>query len=598
MAKHRKRWIGAYIYRTLNRPLGYTRKRLAANDALLIISILGVLAGALAAGFILLFRWTIDAPMNNWLPGDFEALPALWRFALPTAGGLLLGLALLAVKSSSRSVGLSHVIHVTNNLHGELPARNAIVQFVAGSIAILSGQAGGREGPAVHLGAAITSWASRTLHLPRNSSRILISCGTAAAIAASFNTPIAGVIFAMEVVMLEFTIAGFTPVILAAITATLMTRASFGAEPMFAVEVLQMTSFYEVFFIAMLGLCCGLVSAAFLSVQRLCLRLSHINIALRLTLAGLVTGAVGYYLPEVLGLGYDTLAEILRNNIAFSALAVIVAGKLAVTAISCGLGMPLGFIGPALIIGAGMGGLLGLLGNQWQPELASETGFYVLLGMGALVGAVLNAPLTALLTIVELTNSAHIMLPGMLAIITATLTSNGVFKQNAAQHAILLSQGFRVQSDPLSLALQRASVANLMERSFRRVALSMTFQQIQRLLENRPRWLLVAPPEKTKRLIDSTDLILHIEELSADQDPEDLQNLEINLLEIPGKKRRLAEIQPQATLREAWELMNNEDAEALYVSGPALALYLPPSGIITREDIENYYRNPLRRRKS
>lgn len=602
----------------INRPLIYAREKLASGDALLSISVLGILAGALAAAIILVFRFTIDAGQASILPGgipeNFESLPPLWRFLLPAGGGFLLGLIMLGINRSYHSVGVAHVIHTTNNLHGELPPKNMLFQFFAGVAAICTGQSGGREGPAVHLGAGITSWAAQALALPHNSSRILVSCGTAAAIAASFNTPIAGVIFAMEVVMLEYTIIGFTPVILAAITATLMSRASFGSDPMFLIDVVQMTSFSEVFFVALVGIACGCVAALFVAIQKFCLRWSESKAIWRLSIAGTFTGLVALYVPEVLGMGYDTLALLLQNQIVGAALVAIVACKLLVTAVSCGLGMPLGFIGPALIVGAGLGSLLGTLGLQMQPQISTDVGLYVLLGMGAMMAAILNAPLAALLAIVELTNSAYIMLPGMLAIISATLTSNGVFGQNSAQHATLLSQGFKVQSDPLSQALQRASVSSLMDKNFRHVAHVMTIKQIEALLENRPRWLLLSPPDTHKRLIDSTDLVMHMEELTArllseqeaqkeaeekgeqtsGQGSEDQAQQEVALLELAGKQRVLADIQPQATLREALEMMNEKKADALHVSAPAMPLYVPPSGILTREDIENYYRHPQR----
>lgn len=604
MVKHRIRWLQAALNRVFNRPIGYVRQKLANNEAVLSLSILGIISGALAAMVILFFRWVIDVSQALIVPGgaaeNFELLDPLWRFGLPATGGLLLGLMMIAVNRKSRGLGLAHVIHVTNNLHGDLPARNAILQFVAGSVAMITGQSGGREGPAVHLGAAVTSWAARFMNLPRNSSRILISCGTAAAIAASFNTPIAGVIFAMEVVMVEYTIAGFTPVILAAITATLLSLDSFGGDSMLLTTAVQMTSAQEVVFVAAIGVACGTIAASFVAIQNVCLRLSHINPVLRLSLAGIITGSVAVFVPEVLGLGYDTLQNMLENNIVGVALLAIVLGKLFVTAVSCGLGIPLGFIGPALIIGAGVGSLMGAVGIELRPDQASDITLYVLLGMGALMAAILNAPLAALLAIVELTNNAHVILPGMLAIICANLTHNGVFRQSSAQLATLLSQGFKIQNDPLSRALQRASVSSLMDRNFRRVSHAMSVEQVKTLLENRPRWLVVAPPDSAKFLVDSTDLVLHMEEHNArvekraEKIEEEQQMLAIHLLDIGGKRRQLADIQPQATLREALELMNQEDADALYVSGPPLALYVPPSGIITRGDIENYYRHPQR----
>ena len=194
--------------------------------------------------------------------------------------------------------------------------------------------------------------------------------------------------------MLEYTIAGFMPVVLAAVVATLMTRASFGDEPVLLIESISMTSIEEVFFVALIGFFCGGAAALFVKIQSTCMKYSHITPLIRFGLIGLVTGCAGVLVPQVLGLGYDTLQATLLNNVSFSVLAAVIACKLFVTAFACGLGMPLGYIGPALIIGAGIGSLLGIVGIEAMPELASDRTLYVLLGMGAMMGALLNAPVS------------------------------------------------------------------------------------------------------------------------------------------------------------------------------------------------------------
>lgn len=578
-------------------PLRLMRDRLVTNNAILSLSILGILTGLLAATLIVIFRHALEWPARAWMPAgiaeNFEALPDIWRFGAPLIGGLLLGSCYLFIDRSRQSVGLAHVIHVCNNLHGAVPAKNAVVQFFAGLLALLSGQSGGREGPAVHLGAAISSKITEVLRLPHNSARVLISCGTAAAIAASFNTPIAGVIFAMEVVMLEYTIAGFTPVILAAIVATIVSRASFGAEPAFLIELINMSTTAEVFLVTGLGLACGALAALFVLVQRLCLRWSDKPALLRLGLAGFLTGLVALPVPEVLGLGYDTLQSMLSDSLPLQFLLIFIVSKLLISAIACGLGMPLGFIGPALIVGAATGSFVGQSAEGWMA-LNSDPQFFVLLGMGALMGAILNAPLAALLAIVELTHNPQIMLPGMLAIITATLTSGGLFRQISAQEATLKSQGFQINNDPLSQALQRASVVSLMDRDYRRTEQILSRNHAEALCKYRPRWLLYMHSTDGLQLLETTDLILHLEEQRPEESDPDTQSGDqaVDLSKVAGKQRSTANIQPEATLKEALELLNVEAVNALYISGPAVAFYVPPRGIITRDHIENYYRNP------
>lgn len=585
-------WFGARCITRVTASLDRLRHLLSHQDALLTLALLGVIAGALSAGISLLFRFTIEWPLSQFLPGNdaenFEGLPTHWRFLVPLTGALLVGLLLLVFRKEHRSVGVSHVVNRLNNQHGWMPWQNAVAQFCAGVVALISGQSGGREGPSVHLGAAINSLTARFLHLPNNSTRILISCGVAAAISAAFNTPIAGVIFAMEVVLLEYTIVGFTPVILAAVTGALMTRAVYGSEPMFIIELIDMNSASEVFFIVLIGLVCGSAAALFIVVQKFCLRWSAWNIVLRLSLVGLLTGTCAIFVPQVLGLGYDTLQTLLTVELSWWFLLLVIVAKLFLTAVACGLGMPIGYIGPSLIIGACIGSSLAIVGIALQPELASDATLYVLLGMGAMMAAILNAPLAALLAIVELTNNPHVILPGLLAVIVATLTVSGLYRQKSAVQTILESQGFKIVNDPLSQALQRAAVGSLMDQNFRSVAHTMTVEQINTLLENRPRWLIVKKEDNQKRLLDSTDLVLYMqekgEELEAGQ--------AVSLLDLPGRQRLIIDVHPQATLREALDILERENADALHVIGLALPLYMPPSGVLTRGDIENYYRHP------
>ena len=226
-----------------------------------------------------------------------------------------------------------------------------------------------------------------------------VGCGTAAAISASFNTPIAGVIFAMEVVMMEYTVAGFTPVILASVTAAILSQVFYGTDPAFFVPQLEMNSLFEVPFIIVCGIVTGLASVFFVRLLKVSINITQINIFYRITIAGIITAVVAYFFPEVMGVGYDTVNTSLLGGYSFGLLCAIAFAKIVVTAVSVGLGMPSGLIGPTLFIGATVGGALGLIANLIFPEVASSPGFYAMLGMGAMMGSVLQAPLSALMAL-------------------------------------------------------------------------------------------------------------------------------------------------------------------------------------------------------
>ncbi|MDH5738273.1 MAG: chloride channel protein, partial [Gammaproteobacteria bacterium] len=192
--------------------IGGFRQKLASIDAVPQFAFLGVVSGLITGLVILAFRTVIELPLDLILANgfeDFESLSRENRFLLPVVGAILLAIVLSFVSSAHRGMGVTHVLARLARYQGHLPFYNLLTQFFGGALALISGQSLGREGPAIHLGAAGSSLFGQALKLPNNSIRVLVGCGAAAAISASFNTPIAGVIFSMEVIILEYTIAGF-----------------------------------------------------------------------------------------------------------------------------------------------------------------------------------------------------------------------------------------------------------------------------------------------------------------------------------------------------------------------------------------------------
>ncbi|MEH6559705.1 MAG: chloride channel protein [Oceanicoccus sp.] len=565
-----------------------TRHRLADANSLLPLSVLGVVSGFSCALVILLFRYLIDTPSAFWLPDhdseNFEALPQWLHFALPVAGAIIIGFFLSRMKPEDSRTGIVHVITRLHLDNGHLPLKNALVQFFGGAFAIATGQSGGREGPAIHLGAAANSLLGQKLMLPNNSIRLLVGCGIAAAIAASFNTPIAGVIFAMEVVMMEYTVGGFIPVMLASITGTAMTRAVYGSEMIFSIPPISMASLWEMPFIAFLGLVVGCCAALFMVILKAALRYIDKPIFPRLVLAGVITGCCALLVPEVMGIGYDSLNGALANELSLTLLLVLIIAKIIATATSSGLGMPIGLIGPNLLIGACIGSAMGDLGANLFPDLASNHSFYVLLGMGAMMGAVLNAPLAALMALLEFSNDTSMIFPGMLAITIATLTNSELFNQKSAHQTVFQHIKLLLPTDPMSLALQRTSVSSIMHRSLCTTPSQVTTDEAKLLIEKDVRWYAVMDEaNKPTNLVAGLDMIVHIEKY--------IDSNTIYLLDDSITIQPLAELNIQATLKEALNKMDDHKVNALFVSGYRSGTN-PDNGIVTRDDIEQYYKTP------
>lgn len=562
------------------------RKALSSIDSLPQFALIGVLSGIVTGLVILAFRTMIELPWSFFLADgfeNFESLPPLVQFALPITGAIVLALLFSIIPSEYRRVGVVHVLERLNRHQGHLPWQNTLTQFLGGIIALGTGHSGGREGPAIHLGAACSSLLGQSFQLPNNSIRVLVGCGAAAAISASFNTPIAGVIFSMEVIMMEYTVAGFIPVILAAVTATLINQLVYGTSAAFDVPSdISMHSFFNLPFLILEGICIGILAALFVRLIQVIHRLSPDPDWRNMILAGMITGVIALVSPRVLGIGYDTVNLAQLGDLGLFVLISACFFKLIATAATVALGVPVGVIGPTLFIGAMAGGVLGLIGAAASPELASSPGFYVILGMGAMMGAVLQAPLAALLAVVELTHNPTIVVPAMLVITVASLTASQIFKVKSVFHTQMEILGLDFRQNSLSLTLNRASVASIMSRSFERVPCIISREHASDVMSKSPVWLLVheSRADGPVFILRSLDLVHFLHSTQADQ---------INLAEIPGGRKDVTDILLQATLTEALQLLTESGLEALYVNRISAPMTDSVVGILTREDIESYY---------
>jgi chloride channel protein, CIC family len=409
------------------------------------LTALGAVTGLLSGLVVLAFRWVIEVSQRAFLPdgvlGNYEALPPGMMLALPIGGGLLLGLAFERLPEHLRSVGIVHAIQQLRHTgRPDLPLGNAVVQFFAGAFAIVCGHSVDREGPGVHLGAASGTWIGARSEDAETFT--LTVCGAAAAIAAAFNTPLAGIVFVIEVLGVRYRVDRFIPVMTASVIGAIVSQVAYGATPTFDLAGhLQMASLTEVLPIGMLGLVTGLLAVAFVSItERTWEWAGHLRPSLAFTLAGLATGLIGLLVPQVPGISYDTLNHILNNHLGLATLAALVAGKLIATAIAIGLRVPGGLIGPSLVIGGALGGVTGFLAQYLAIPTGNEA-FYAAVGMIAMMSAVLRAPLAALMALLELTANPSIIFPGMVAVVFADVVARQLLnRESIFEHVRRLSE--------------------------------------------------------------------------------------------------------------------------------------------------------------
>ncbi|MCY4655202.1 MAG: chloride channel protein [Gammaproteobacteria bacterium] len=403
-----------------------------------LLSLLAALVAVLATGLVIAFRLVIEWSHNIILGVTHTEINDLldWqRFLIPLCGAGLVALTGYLLKVDGRMVGTSHVMYRSRQDNPKMPSRNALMQFIGGGIALSSGSPGGWLGPSMHIGATGSSMVYRHFDLPDDSIRTLLAAGVAAAITACIDTPIAGLVLACEVVLLQFRILSFVPVMLAAgISSVIMYVTKFPpliAFPEFHSEIYAITDFL---IILPAGIVLGLFSAGFNYSIEITSTVRIENFTIRCLIVGLVVGIAAWLWPSLMGSGFEVFNFGLAHWQSWTLLALTgyILLKLMLVSVSVGFGMPVGIMGPSLVTGAVFGVLMYKAVGLLMPgaELPSLA-FYMLIGACAMFSTVLNAPLAALITVLELSGEPKLMFPAMLLIVVANLTSALTYGQNS-----------------------------------------------------------------------------------------------------------------------------------------------------------------------
>lgn len=393
------------------------------------LCLLGIVGGVSAALLIILFRLCVEwlqasgfGALREWFNDEWP----VW-FLMPLLSVLLILLIAYITGFKHYRMGIPFVIHRVKYYYGHIPFRTTINQFFGGMLALAGGFVVGREGPCVHLGASGSSFLGQWLRLPYNSIRILAGCGIAAGISASFNTPFAAVIFVMEVVLREYKIHIFVPVMLAAACGSVLTRIVFGQVN--ELSFLSFTAFSQwmYLYLVVLGVLLGMLATLFNNqLMRVMTWFRPVPMVWRLMLAALITGTVGMLLPEALGANFIDVETLFASNPETLLLCAILVSKVVLAVFAIGLGIPGGIIGPVMVIGMLAGAVL-LVPLSYFIDVPEFTNSFALLGIAGMLTAVLHAPLAALSAVMELSYSPEIILPAMLVIVPAYVTSTQFF---------------------------------------------------------------------------------------------------------------------------------------------------------------------------
>jgi chloride channel protein, CIC family len=346
----------------------------------------------------------------------------------PVAGGLLYGPLIALLAPEARGHGVPEVMLAVADRGGRIRPRVAVVKSVASALCIGSGGSVGREGPIVQIGSALGSTLGQVMRLSETRLRILVACGAAGGISATFNAPIAGVFFALELILRDFEAESFGVVVLSSLAADIIGRAAFGSHPFLALPGFQLRTPLEYLLYAGLGLVAAIVGVVFIRVlygsEDLADRLWRGPEWLRPAVGGLLLGLVLLALPELYGVGYPPLEHAIRGDDGALLLLALLGGKILATSMTISIGGSGGVFAPSLFMGAMLGTAYGQAMHHLLPGSTAAPGAYGLVGMGAVFAAAARAPITAVIIIFELTDDYRIILPLMFAIVLAAGISN------------------------------------------------------------------------------------------------------------------------------------------------------------------------------
>ncbi|WP_407342785.1 chloride channel protein [Pengzhenrongella phosphoraccumulans] len=441
---------------------------------LVLALVIGAGAGVAAIGF----RWLITT-FTLALSGhaDYAGLgpvanphvPGLGRWFVlftPVIAGLVYGPLVHFFAREARGHGVPEVMYAVSRRGGRIAPQVAAVKALASALCIGGGGSVGREGPIVQIGAALGSTFGRVLKVTEPRVKILVACGSAGGIAATFNAPLAGVFFAMELILGDFSAQAFGMVVLASVTASVIGRSVLGNDPFLTLPTFTVDNLTQYALFAVLGLLAGVVGVMFTRIlyviEDVCDRIWHGPEWLRPAVGGFALGGLLLLLPEMYGVGYPVLGKSIAGSYGVAFLVLLLFGKIFATSLTIGIGGSGGVFAPSLFIGAMLGSAYGEVLRVIAPDIAGSPGVYGLIGMGAVFAGAAKAPITAVVILFELTGEYTIILPLMVAIVLASAISH-VLARDSIYTFKLRRRGVDISVTPEEERLATITVEQIME---------------------------------------------------------------------------------------------------------------------------------------
>ena len=540
----------------------------------------------------------------DWFPTITEQWGKAYVLIIPAIGGLIVGPLIYFFAREAKGHGVPEVMEAVALRGGRIRPIVAVVKSLASAISIGSGGSVGREGPIVQIGSALGSSLGQKLGLSDDRIRNLVACGAAGGIAATFNAPIAGVVFALEIILGEFSVKYFSSVVVSAVTASVIGRAVFGDVPAFHIPVAYgINSLWEFAFYPVLGLTAAFVGVAFVRslywFEDLFEKWKSVPEWVQPAVGGILLGIIALAypaltgitwerMPQIYNVGYEVIESALANQLALGTVLVFLVLKMIVTSLTLGSGGSGGVFAPALFMGAMFGTAFELVVNALFPGIAAPPGAYALVGMAALFAATAHAPLTAVLILFELTGDYKIMLPLMFTVVIATLFAQKLLKGESIYSLKLTRRGIRLQRGKDIDVLQGVLVSEVMTKELHAATKNMNLKELARIF-NKTRHHGIA-------ILDERDNLWGMVTIS---DLEQAINAgkslsKTTVAEIGTPREKLATTYPDQSIGDALNKMSRRGYGRL----PVIARDNPEHllGLIQRRDVIEAYQIALTKR--
>ncbi len=465
------------------------------NDReILLLNTFAVFVGV-ATGYISIgFKWLISIFQNYILQNQYSLEPTTftnnilgnWIYIVPPIGFLIVVTFTKWLAPEAGGHGVPEVIEALVTKGGRIRARIVAVKGISSAITIASGGSVGKEGPIVQMGAAAGSLLGQVFRMPPKGIKILLACGVASGMAASFNTPIAGVIFAIEIILRELKTKSFVPLVISTVFATLISRIYLGNDTEFFVPSYSLVSPVEILLYIGLGFLAGfigvLLTKTLYGIEDVFHKLP-IHFTQKAILGGLLLSLMGYFYPQVFGMGYETITQTLRSSGELQVLLALVVVKTLAMGVTLACGASGGIFMPSLFVGAVFGGAYGIIASKYFPGATTDFGAYAIVGMAAVFASTSRATFTAIVILFEMTLEYSIILPLMLACVVADQVANliskeTIFSEQLKRKNIVFNQGLTVDT------LEHLTVANMMTKNTLFLTEISTVSEIDLLLSN------------------------------------------------------------------------------------------------------------------